>query len=224
MADCANATLSPPPLRLLQLVFPSSTSPRTHLPMLPATITRVAPTPRCRHHHYGNSNWFSPPPLSPAHICQSANWFSPIPLSDSNQRRTITYNLRDHNPTPRRCYHHYPLLPFSQFLIFVINTEVIPEPNNGGDESGERARKMLLRPDTRVVGHGYGNGGFGVPECGDRFDEVEGEAIVYPLNVRVGEKPVLEKSITFFEMYKKKKSKDLELARLKNLAKEKQLN
>lgn len=49
------------------------------------------------------------------------------------------------------------------------------------------------------------------------------EAIVYPLKVRVGEKPVLDEPITFSEMYKRKMSKDLELARLKKLAKEKQL-
>ncbi|KAL2479317.1 Naringenin [Abeliophyllum distichum] len=50
------------------------------------------------------------------------------------------------------------------------------------------------------------------------------EAIVYPLKVRAGKKPVLEEPITFFEMYKRKMSKDLELARLKKLVKEKQLN
>lgn len=49
------------------------------------------------------------------------------------------------------------------------------------------------------------------------------EAIVYPVKVRVGEKPVLDEPITFSEMYKRKMSKDLELARLKKLAKEKQL-
>ncbi|KAL2468246.1 Naringenin [Forsythia ovata] len=49
-------------------------------------------------------------------------------------------------------------------------------------------------------------------------------AIVYPLKVRTGEKPVLEEPITFSEMYKRKMSKDLELARLKKLAKEKPLN
>lgn len=39
-------------------------------------------------------------------------------------------------------------------------------------------------------------------------------AIVYPLKVREGEKPVMEEAITFMEMYKRKMSNDLELARL----------
>ncbi|KAA8547483.1 hypothetical protein F0562_003653 [Nyssa sinensis] len=49
------------------------------------------------------------------------------------------------------------------------------------------------------------------------------EAIVYPLKIREGEKPVLDEPITFTEMYKRKMSKDLEVARLKKLAKEQQL-
>ncbi|KAL2489694.1 Naringenin [Forsythia ovata] len=56
------------------------------------------------------------------------------------------------------------------------------------------------------------------------FQNLALEAIVYPLKVRAGEKPVLEESITFFEMYKRKMSKDLELSRLKKLARDKQLN
>ena len=45
---------------------------------------------------------------------------------------------------------------------------------------------------------------------------------MYPLKIREGEKPILEEPITFAEMYRKKMSKDLELARLKKLAKEQQ--
>ncbi|KAI5682435.1 hypothetical protein M9H77_03663 [Catharanthus roseus] len=44
------------------------------------------------------------------------------------------------------------------------------------------------------------------------------DAIGYPLQIRDG-----EKTITFAKMYRKKVSKDLELARLKKLAKEKEL-
>lgn len=55
------------------------------------------------------------------------------------------------------------------------------------------------------------------------FQNPAQEAIVYPLKVREGEKPILEKPITYTEMYKKKMSKDLELARQKKLAKEQQL-
>ena len=38
-------------------------------------------------------------------------------------------------------------------------------------------------------------------------------ATVYPLKVREGEKPVMEEPITFAEMYRRKMSKDLEIAR-----------
>lgn len=55
------------------------------------------------------------------------------------------------------------------------------------------------------------------------FQNPAQEAIVYPLKVREGEKPILEKPITYTEMYKKKMSKDLDLARQKKLAKEQQL-
>ncbi|KAM1047691.1 hypothetical protein ACFX13_027575 [Malus domestica] len=55
------------------------------------------------------------------------------------------------------------------------------------------------------------------------FQNPAQEAIVYPLSVREGEKPILEAPITYTEMYKKKMSKDLELARLKKLSKEQQL-
>lgn len=55
------------------------------------------------------------------------------------------------------------------------------------------------------------------------FQNPAPEATVYPLKVREGEKPVLEEPITFAEMYRRKMSKDLELARMKKLAKEKQM-
>lgn len=55
------------------------------------------------------------------------------------------------------------------------------------------------------------------------FQNPAPEATVYPLQIREGEKPILEEPITFAEMYRRKMSKDLELARLKKLAKEQQL-
>ncbi|CBI17377.3 unnamed protein product, partial [Vitis vinifera] len=55
------------------------------------------------------------------------------------------------------------------------------------------------------------------------FQNPAPEATVYPLKIREGEKAVLEGPITFAEMYRRKMSKDLELARLKKLAKEQQL-
>nr|ADO95201.1 flavanone 3-hydroxylase [Litchi chinensis] len=54
------------------------------------------------------------------------------------------------------------------------------------------------------------------------FQNPAPEATVYPLKIREGEKPILEQPITFAEMYRRKMSKDLELARLKKLAKEQQ--
>lgn len=56
------------------------------------------------------------------------------------------------------------------------------------------------------------------------FQNPAPEAVVYPLKVREGEKPVLEEPIPFTEMYRRKMSKDLENARLKKVAKEKQLH
>ncbi|KAL9661026.1 hypothetical protein QQ045_025845 [Rhodiola kirilowii] len=53
------------------------------------------------------------------------------------------------------------------------------------------------------------------------FQNPAPDAIVYPLSVREGEKCIMEKPITFAEMYRRKMSKDLELARLKKMAKEK---
>ncbi|QCD82063.1 naringenin,2-oxoglutarate 3-dioxygenase [Vigna unguiculata] len=55
------------------------------------------------------------------------------------------------------------------------------------------------------------------------FQNPAPNATVYPLKVREGEKAVMEEPITFGEMYRRKMSKDLELARMKKLAKEKQL-
>ncbi|KAM6591805.1 hypothetical protein CsatA_014410 [Cannabis sativa] len=54
------------------------------------------------------------------------------------------------------------------------------------------------------------------------FQNPAPEAVVYPLKVREGEKSVLEEPMTFMEMYRKKMSKDVELAKLKKLVKEKQ--
>ncbi|BAT75392.1 naringenin,2-oxoglutarate 3-dioxygenase [Vigna umbellata] len=54
------------------------------------------------------------------------------------------------------------------------------------------------------------------------FQNPAPNATVYPLKVREGEKPVMEEPITFAEMYRRKMSKDLEMARMKKLAKEKQ--
>ncbi|KAL3527212.1 hypothetical protein ACH5RR_011868 [Cinchona calisaya] len=55
------------------------------------------------------------------------------------------------------------------------------------------------------------------------FQNPAPEATVYPLKIREGEKPILDEPMTFAEMYRKKMSKDLELARLKKLAKEQAL-
>ncbi|PKU71892.1 naringenin,2-oxoglutarate 3-dioxygenase [Dendrobium catenatum] len=51
------------------------------------------------------------------------------------------------------------------------------------------------------------------------FQNPAPEAVVYPLAVREGERPVMEEAITFAEMYRRKMSRDLELARLKKMAK-----
>nr|QKV26466.1 flavanone 3-hydroxylase [Panax notoginseng] len=51
------------------------------------------------------------------------------------------------------------------------------------------------------------------------FQNPAPDATVYPLKIREGEKSVIEEPITFAEMYKRKMSKDLELARIKKLAK-----
>lgn len=55
------------------------------------------------------------------------------------------------------------------------------------------------------------------------FQNPAPDATVYPLKIREGEKSVIEGPITFAEMYKRKMSKDLELARIKKLAKERLL-
>nr|UWK01855.1 flavanone-3-hydroxylase [Erythronium umbilicatum]UWK01856.1 flavanone-3-hydroxylase [Erythronium umbilicatum] len=51
------------------------------------------------------------------------------------------------------------------------------------------------------------------------FQNPAPDAIVYPLAIREGENPVLDAPITFSEMYRKKMSRDIELAKLKKLAK-----
>nr|UUY86284.1 flavanone 3-hydroxylase [Aglaonema commutatum] len=51
------------------------------------------------------------------------------------------------------------------------------------------------------------------------FQNPAPDAIVYPLAIREGEKPVLDEPITFTEMYRRKMSRDLELAKLKKQAK-----
>ncbi|CAI8609035.1 unnamed protein product [Vicia faba] len=55
------------------------------------------------------------------------------------------------------------------------------------------------------------------------FQNPAPDATVYPLKIREGEKSVLEEPITFTEMYRRKMSKDLEIARMKKLAKEKEI-
>lgn len=54
------------------------------------------------------------------------------------------------------------------------------------------------------------------------FQNPAPDAIVYPLKVNEGDKSIMEEPITFMEMYKKKMSRDLELARAKKLANEKE--
>jgi naringenin 3-dioxygenase len=46
---------------------------------------------------------------------------------------------------------------------------------------------------------------------------------VYPLKIREGEKSVLDEPITFAEMYRRKMSKVIEIAKKKKLAEEQQL-
>nr|ASK51800.1 putative flavanone 3-hydroxylase [Muscari armeniacum] len=53
------------------------------------------------------------------------------------------------------------------------------------------------------------------------FQNPAPDAVVYPLAVREGEKPILDEPITFAEMYRRKMTRDIELAKLKKLAKEK---
>nr|ABG78792.1 flavanone 3 beta-hydroxylase [Aethusa cynapium] len=55
------------------------------------------------------------------------------------------------------------------------------------------------------------------------FQNPAPNATVYPLKIREGEKSVMEEAITFAEMYRRKMSKDIEVAKLKKLAKEKLL-
>ncbi|KAL3639060.1 hypothetical protein CASFOL_016967 [Castilleja foliolosa] len=55
------------------------------------------------------------------------------------------------------------------------------------------------------------------------FQNPAPDATVYPLKIREGEKAMMNEPITFAEMYKRKMNKDLEIARLKKLANEKNL-
>ncbi|KAJ6753343.1 2-OXOGLUTARATE (2OG) AND FE(II)-DEPENDENT OXYGENASE SUPERFAMILY PROTEIN-RELATED [Salix purpurea] len=52
------------------------------------------------------------------------------------------------------------------------------------------------------------------------FQNPAPDAIVYPLKIREGEKSVLDEPMTFAEMYRRKMSKDIEIAMKKKLAKE----
>ncbi|KAJ6776710.1 putative proteinRINGENIN2-OXOGLUTARATE 3-DIOXYGENASE [Salix koriyanagi] len=52
------------------------------------------------------------------------------------------------------------------------------------------------------------------------FQNPAPDATVYPLKIREGEKSVLDEPITFAEMYRRKMSKDIEIAMKKKLAKE----
>lgn len=52
------------------------------------------------------------------------------------------------------------------------------------------------------------------------FQNPAPDATVYPLKIREGEKSVLDEPITFAEMYRRKMSKDIEIAKKKKLAKE----
>uniref|UniRef100_A0A2K2AFA5 Naringenin,2-oxoglutarate 3-dioxygenase n=3 Tax=Populus TaxID=3689 RepID=A0A2K2AFA5_POPTR len=52
------------------------------------------------------------------------------------------------------------------------------------------------------------------------FQNPAPDATVYPLKIREGEKSVLDEPITFAEMYRRKMSKDIEIATKKKLAKE----
>uniref|UniRef100_A0A6M2EKE4 Naringenin,2-oxoglutarate 3-dioxygenase n=1 Tax=Populus davidiana TaxID=266767 RepID=A0A6M2EKE4_9ROSI len=55
------------------------------------------------------------------------------------------------------------------------------------------------------------------------FQNPAPDATVYPLKIREGEKSVLDEPITFAEMYRRKMSKDIEIANKKKVAKEQQL-
>lgn len=54
------------------------------------------------------------------------------------------------------------------------------------------------------------------------FQNPAPDAVVYPLAIREGEKPILDEPITFTEMYRSKMARDLELAKKKKLAKTEQ--
>ncbi|XP_078181339.1 flavanone 3-dioxygenase F3H2-like [Carex rostrata] len=54
------------------------------------------------------------------------------------------------------------------------------------------------------------------------FQNPAPDAVMYPLAIREGEKPILDEPITFTEMYRSKMARDLELAKKKKLAKTEQ--
>ncbi|KAL4187776.1 hypothetical protein AMTRI_Chr09g40630 [Amborella trichopoda] len=56
------------------------------------------------------------------------------------------------------------------------------------------------------------------------FQNPAPDAIVYPLKLAEGEKSILDEPITFPEMYRRKMSRDLQLARLKKIAQEQKLH
>jgi naringenin 3-dioxygenase len=54
------------------------------------------------------------------------------------------------------------------------------------------------------------------------FQNPSPDAVVYPLAIQEGEKPILDEPITFAEMYQRKMARDLELAKQKKLVKTQQ--
>lgn len=55
------------------------------------------------------------------------------------------------------------------------------------------------------------------------FQNPAPNAEVFPLKIKEGEKALMEEGITFSEMYRRKMSNDLDLARIKKLATQKKL-
>lgn len=55
------------------------------------------------------------------------------------------------------------------------------------------------------------------------FQNPAPDAMVYPIKINDGEKSIMEEPITFCELYKRKMNKDLEVAKLKKLSKEKKI-
>ncbi|KAA8547495.1 hypothetical protein F0562_003924 [Nyssa sinensis] len=85
------------------------------------------------------------------------------------------------------------------------------------------AREFFALPPEEKLRFDMSNGKKGGFIVSSHLQNSALEAIVYPLKIREREKRMLDEPITFTEMYKRKMSKDLELARLKKLAKEQQL-